>query len=1613
MATKAFNRLGLRRDRNLSDLPNPTIALNNILNTPTMLGEKSSFTTVDLQPIQLIYVTNISTSTFASLDGVTVQFTVVANGEIQNDSNPIIYKPIIKIKNRLDSAYFSTGEPYFLGGDGPQATYYDANNIIRNPVSWTSGTIYEFNEVILSNNKLYRTSVSASSTTAPSHTSGTVNGFTYLANYDPKVLYLNKSFNPLSGEDTTISDNFWERGRFIYGNKVQNSFLSLFGGVKWEGYFKPIYSGTTTFRVTTTGLTEFSFQASSSPSYSDGYYGNPGNAPWPIAEMNAESADSKYVLIQLQDPVNLKTGDIIYLQSEEGPVKSKQYKVFANNTTGTITSFYINVTRDMNLLGQTPSTFPTADVTSGQGYKCSVRYIPWQNRAVKKYLNSIYHRYTIPGGGYTTSGNTITITDEWIYRNIMINDYIYDYRLYSGDSVRSARRWIVTGLNDNTKTVTVSLDTNYSINSTNNNDQVAYFSGNVVTFIANPNYTQITTTGTTGSISDATISQNLYFVARVGEGVSRRKDIVIDYFLEKYTEYKIDMMYFTKDEDIDPTSINKLWILEERNEVNGNLNWLNYKYLYDKDYVFYKIGDFRNFVDNAVPNGGTSIEDGNDQKTIGKKKLISKGDQYTGLYTLRKLTSNYTPKENWNLVAVTKNASMSNGSRIINISETSDIEVGNYVLESGVGNGTQSGDAFIVPKHIPLGTRVTEVLVNSGAVISKKLTESTGSLPVYFADHKGFITNGVLVKRDGVIPANSGQYFFYGDGSNLEIGKIAVFPESPSESTYIRTTFVKKSEDAAVLTDSAIIAVKNTSTGVSVDVDLNQVAYYDAFTPGVVYEITPRKAMSVIAYCVGAGGGQSGGEGTAVRGGLGGASRGTIALSANSTYRMIIGTGTNSNTGGTPGGGTGVNGGGGGGYTGFFRNNSITQANALLIAGGGGGGGNDPSIGGVGGGTNGERATGGTSTNRGGYGGTQTAGGAAGGAGASAGSALQGGAGGGGGGGGGYYGGGGGRGFETGTNDGGGGGGSGRIDTTRVTSSAFDSLGSSGGGNATVDGGNDGSFKIKLASQVGTTINSAVYEVSFDKTPQYFINNVGTAIRTQVVFYQDRGCNITKPLQYFCTNSACAQNRYNVTTDLVETKYIAIYIGSGDIAGNNVRWSSPSPGTRQLIQNGSAEIALWYDNLTNTTSVDHNKTYKSNMMYAKLAGSEFETNLTGIGHPNFPINEYIPIGFIEGMVRIKGQIWDGTNNNGTTDQEYYFIIRLSNKWTSLTDFDTTAGGLQKGKTIDFTKFPSSSFNIKYCAFPPNQSLMHTNGGTITSLATLTSYFNSYGSYDGTAPYDTTARQPYYFRISGNLTLTSTELNYFYNRTSFAPETGTTYIIPDGSYILFSPYTSGKLVWFSNFEDLQGGFGVYSIKPDNATASFGVPGDIKGKQNLISIHPQNGPASGVIPNPSGSGAAAYTVTGLTNMPYQYLHYRRKQYEITPITDKFQELFPYTRLINPNSNNAQVQKYLDNTTNKLSVYTFSRDLDNKELCCPPLDTSPPFDTSEIGLSTTNSEPDLSIDGLINIRTLSGNHPTNKIHSIPSGQSTTTLPVNKKLKINFGGLSYDLLISDSKPF
>ena len=85
-------------------------------------------------------------------------------------------------------------------------------------------------QIVRSGNNLYRTSDGATRSTADgplTHlaSGGVVNGLSWVAEYNEYEPYLSPTLDELTLEDKSIRDNFWERGQFVYGNKVQASFL--------------------------------------------------------------------------------------------------------------------------------------------------------------------------------------------------------------------------------------------------------------------------------------------------------------------------------------------------------------------------------------------------------------------------------------------------------------------------------------------------------------------------------------------------------------------------------------------------------------------------------------------------------------------------------------------------------------------------------------------------------------------------------------------------------------------------------------------------------------------------------------------------------------------------------------------------------------------------------------------------------------------------------------------------------------------------------------------------------------------------------------------------------------------------------------------------------------------------------------------------------------------------------------------------------------------------------------------------------------------------------------------------------------------------------------------
>ena len=252
---------------------------------------------------------------------------------------------------------------------------------------------------------------------------------------------------------------------------------------------------------------------------------------------------------------------------------------------------------------------------------------------------------------------------------------------------------------------------------------------------------EIETSYTTGDLNRPLSVLNtfnkLVHTARLGELTTRQRYITIEQYLDRYVDYVFDWTFFMKDEDVDVNTTNKAWILRQRTETSGGYFTVSYKHLYEKDYEFYQIGDFKTFLDNSVLTGGTSREDGVDQRAFGKPQLITAGDQYNTLFSLLPIKSIYTPQESWNAVTLSRSGSIEPDSRLFDLNNATDVEVGNYLVEDSFGGHTGSST-------IPVGTRVIDVLGSTGnnaVVLSKEANISaTGSYNVTIFDHRGFVT---------------------------------------------------------------------------------------------------------------------------------------------------------------------------------------------------------------------------------------------------------------------------------------------------------------------------------------------------------------------------------------------------------------------------------------------------------------------------------------------------------------------------------------------------------------------------------------------------------------------------------------------------------------------------------------------------------------------------------------------------------------------------------------------------------------------------------------------------------------------------------------------------------
>ena len=199
---KVYKRIGIRRDRNFSDLSNPTAGLENLLDTLTDVSG-TQFLSTDLAAIKNIFARGLTNDAYLNIAGSAVKFTT-------QDGVTASFNPRITYQNRLDKIQIFTGEPRLNGGDGLTAKYYQNDQI-------NFDTHANFNY-----------------------------------NVDPNTTAADV-FSGITTEGVIEDDRFWEAGNFYYTQNVHPQSAKVNTGVKWEGYFIPTITGTVDFHTQSTG----------------------------------------------------------------------------------------------------------------------------------------------------------------------------------------------------------------------------------------------------------------------------------------------------------------------------------------------------------------------------------------------------------------------------------------------------------------------------------------------------------------------------------------------------------------------------------------------------------------------------------------------------------------------------------------------------------------------------------------------------------------------------------------------------------------------------------------------------------------------------------------------------------------------------------------------------------------------------------------------------------------------------------------------------------------------------------------------------------------------------------------------------------------------------------------------------------------------------------------------------------------------------------------------------------------------------------------------------------------------------------------------------------------
>ena len=136
MPQKIFQRIGLRRDNNLSDVGNSTDALNNLLDGLVTKASPANYISEDLNAIRNIWNVDLGSGGYQEVISSATESTN-SSGTTSAVSPPITYK------NKLDKFRVFSGIPRLKGGNGPKASYYDSNQVDENSANIFTGSPFK------------------------------------------------------------------------------------------------------------------------------------------------------------------------------------------------------------------------------------------------------------------------------------------------------------------------------------------------------------------------------------------------------------------------------------------------------------------------------------------------------------------------------------------------------------------------------------------------------------------------------------------------------------------------------------------------------------------------------------------------------------------------------------------------------------------------------------------------------------------------------------------------------------------------------------------------------------------------------------------------------------------------------------------------------------------------------------------------------------------------------------------------------------------------------------------------------------------------------------------------------------------------------------------------------------------------------------------------------------------------------------------------------------------------------------------------------------------------------------------------------------------------------